>query len=151
MNKLRFLTIISIGLVLSNLMLIAFVIMHKPPGPEGRHEPKRFISEKLHFDKDQLKKYEILIADHRMKILHQEMQIREVRKNLFENISNGNDSIKSVLVDSLGKLQKQTEFIHYDHFVAIKALCKEEQLKDYNDLLPELAGLFGKPNPGRRP
>ena len=57
---------------------------------------------------------------------------------------NRNDS----LVIQLADYQSQIETTHYNHFLDIKKLCRQEQLKKYDELTTELSKIFSHP---RRP
>ncbi|NOT36612.1 MAG: periplasmic heavy metal sensor [Saprospiraceae bacterium] len=142
MNKVKVLGIVSLGLLLANIVLIWFLLSHKPPHPK-RENPKKVIVEKLHLDKQQTNDYEKLIQDHQGNIQKSEQQIALLKNQLYSRL---NDEQRTNEVDSLiaeiGKVQINIEQIHYNHFLDIKNLCKPEQLKDYNELTSKIANLF---------
>ena len=43
------------------------------------------------------------------------------------------------------EIQKEIEKTHFQHFLEIKALCRPEQIEDFNLLSEELARIFAKP------
>lgn len=144
MNKNKLITLVAIGLLISNLMLIGFIMFgkHRPPNWQG---PKKIISEKLHFDAKQIEDYEKLISVHSMKIASQDSLIRQSKKELFDNLVTNNIEKKDSLLNKLGKLQMQIEDIHYQHFLDIKKICKENQLQYFDSLVGELTRLFAPP------
>lgn len=144
MNKNKLLTLLAIGLLISNLMLIGFFVFgkHRPPNGEG---PKKIIAEKLHFDSKQMDDYEKLIVIHKAKIASQDSMIRFCKRELFDNLVTNNNEKKDSLLNQLGRLQMQIEDIHYNHFLDIKKLCRENQIQYYNSLVGELPRLFARP------
>lgn len=147
MNKIKLLSVLAIGLLISNLLLLLFIIMHNPNRPrEGG--PKNIISEKLHFDELQKSEYEKLITSHRKKIRDTEQQIMILKNQLYSTIAKNTDkAVKDSLISELGKAQMQIEQIHYQHFGDIKKLCKENQQEAFLNLSQEIASLFGQPHP----
>ena len=63
MNKLKLLTYSVIGLLLLNVGIICFLFFSRPNrNPEqNNRRPKEIIIEKLHFDANQIDKYESII------------------------------------------------------------------------------------------
>lgn len=161
MSKLKLLGIAVIGLLLINLALMAFIFFAKPLKPgsiftEGRapfpvREPKEIIIERLHFDKDQVAQYEILIQQHRKTIHETDRQIRQAKNNLYTTLSDGNTAAKDSLQNVLAQLQRQVENTHYDHFEAIKKICRPDQLHAFNELTKELARFFAPQRNGPPP
>lgn len=151
MSKIKLLTISVIGLMIVNLGMVAFLLLQKPPfRPDGRPPlektgPKKIIIDKLHFDAEQAVQYEHLIDQHQLIIKPLNDSIKIVKNNLYQSLANENDSIKNSLIAKLGLLQRQVELTHYEHFLAIKKLCKLDQLEDFNKLSKELAGFFAPP------
>ena len=84
MNRLKFLTILVVGLFISNGILF-FMIMKEHQGKEG---PKNIIIKSLHFDKEQIRKYEVLIQKHRNAINDNEKLMRNLRSKLYLNLQN---------------------------------------------------------------
>lgn len=139
MNKSKFLTIIIIALILSNAILV-FMLFKKHQKNDG---PKNIIIQKLHFDYEQIKKYEAFIQQHRKAINDNEMTMNKLRRNLFEQLKGEQDSSK---IDSLISVVVHQQFvaekINYNHFLEIKKLCKPAQKKDFDELTNEIAKLF---------
>ncbi len=148
MSKIKLLAIAVVGLLIVNLATVAFLLLRKPfQHPEGRPPveqagPKNIIVDKLHFDKEQVAQYEGLIEQHQVKIKSMNDSINIVKNELYSTLSNENFTGKDSLIERLGFLQRQVELTHYDHFAAIKKLCKPDQLDDYTSLTKELARFF---------
>ncbi len=142
MNKVKFLSILSIALLAINLGLIWFLISHKPH-PPMKDGPKKIIIQKLSFDPNQISAYELLIENHKESISNSEEKLRDSKNKLYATL---NDNEPSPLVDSLMKnisiVQQTIEETHYKHFLDIKMLCKPEQQKAFLELTKDIAKLF---------
>ncbi|HRO43883.1 MAG TPA: hypothetical protein PL009_13685 [Flavipsychrobacter sp.] len=144
MNKIKLLTIISIGLLASNIMLIGFILFkpHKPP-----HEgPKKKIIEKLQLSEMQTVSYEEMIKWHRQNISAKETEIMFLKNQLYSTLNRTTeDTAVEKIIAQIGGKQIEIEKIHYRHFQDIKSLCRPDQLKYYETLTREIAGLFAHP------
>lgn len=142
MNKVKTLSIISIGLLALNLILIWFMLANKHP-PHSKEGPKMAIIQKLGFDENQIKEYEKQIAWHRENIRKRDKQMLEIKKQLYTTlITNDTLNIKDSLITEIGKLQVAIESIHYKHFQDIKSICKPEQQKAFENFTLEITNLF---------
>lgn len=149
MNKNKLISIIAICLLISNLALVAFILLpnHRPPHNGG---PRELIIERLHFDSAQIKEYDKLIAIHRDAIKSGNEKMGQLKNQLYLGIlqsSSPNDSLKN----EIGKLQVEIEGIQLKHFEDISKLCRAEQKEDFNNLVGELARLFNGRQEGPRP
>lgn len=142
MNKEQFYKYMMIGLLCSNLLLLYFYLRKKPHF-EG---PKRIIAEKLHFDAAQIMQYDTLIKAHRQAIRQKQNQTVVLRNALYQNlIATSNEATVDSLINSIAKVQKDIEYINYDHFEDLHKICKPEQETDFNHLVNDLAKLFLPP------
>lgn len=139
MNKFKFLKLIIIGLLVSNAVLL-FMLTKEHVRKGG---PKTIIIEKLHFDKEQIKNYEITIQQHRKAINNNEAALNKLRKTLFEQLKYKQDTTTiNSLISKIAKQQNLAEKINYNHFLEIKRLCKPSQQKYFDELTIEIANLF---------
>lgn len=131
------------GLLLSNLLLISFIVFRKPPHPP---KPREIIIRKLDFDKEQLAKYDLLILEHQKQIKAKEQEMMSLKKELYTELSKAEASDKSDSLSlEIGKVQTQIEQVHFKHFGDIKGICKAEQLAAYQALTQELSKMFSRP------
>ena len=165
MSKTKLLTIAVIGLLIINIAVVGFLILKKSPHPrdgrppiaeEGMHPsgqdgPKNIIIEKLHFDKEQAAQYENLIKQHQALIKSLNDSIKDAKNDLYSSLTNENFTGKDSMIAKLGLLQKQVELTHYEHFAAIKKLCRPEQLENYALLTKELSRFFASGKNNQRP
>lgn len=116
--------------------------------PMKKAGPRKIIADQLHFDKEQVIAYEKLIETHQASIHALDDSILIAKNNLYQTLQDEMFTGKDSLVNRLGALQKQVELVHYEHFTAIKALCKPDQLDRFNKLSNDLARFFssGKKN-----
>lgn len=148
MTKSKFYIAIIVGLLISNILLIWTLIGKKPPPPPFRNPegPKNIIIERLNFTEDQINEYEDLILDHRATIHNLEESLMNLKQELYSELGQ-NDFTPDSLLAEISVIQSKIEQAHFDHFVAIKKLCSEEQRSAFDDLSMELAELFQPPKP----
>jgi protein CpxP len=145
MNKLKFLSIVSIVLLFTNLALVGFIILRKPPHPRDIG-PRNSIIEKLKLDENQVIEYDKLVEWHRSEIRKSDLDIMAIKNKLYTNLINGSSiSIKDSLIRELTSVQAHIENTHYKHFEDIKILCHENQIHAFELLTQEIASLFSKP------
>lgn len=152
MNKEKFLTITTIALLAANLMLIWFLVSHRPHRP-GQDGPRNRVIEKLSLDADQVKSYDQLIEWHKSEIERTRKQMSELKNQLFSTLV-GDSSLsteKDSVINKIGALQMEIENIHYKHFSDLKRLCKPEQQKAFAEFSFEIAKLFSPGPPQHRP
>jgi len=112
-------------------------------GPKINKEPKSIIIDKLNFDKEQIKQYDLYIQQHRKAIKENETAIKKLRSNLYTQLKYKLDTTKiDCLIGFISKQQGVAEHINYKHFIEIKNLCKPSQQKDFNELTNEIVSLF---------
>jgi protein CpxP len=148
----RLLTIAVIGLLLLNFGTLAFLFLrkgHRPPHGRGP-EPKTEIARRLDLDEKQREAYEQLIRVHRDTISALEEDIHRTKKQLYAQLSgqaagNAADS----LTGRLGAVQVRIERIHFEHFRALRGVCRPEQLPAFDSLANDLERIFQPPH--RRP
>ena len=151
MNKTKLLSFAVIALLLLNFGILVFLFLSKDKdGPRGRKMPREIVIEKLHFNDNQIIEYDKKIKIHRETITTLDDSIKVVKNELYQllNFETVDLVKKDSLYSKLANYQKQVETTHFNHFLEIKAICKKEQLADYNDLTKELSSLFA---PKRKP
>jgi periplasmic protein CpxP/Spy len=156
MDRNKILMIAVIGLLFLNLGTLGFLITHKPnhvpPGempPPNGEGPKQLIIEKLHFDDTQQKQYEVLVNDHRKRTHELRDASSEMHNQLYSLLKSETiDKVRSdSIIQQIAENQKAIDNLNFDHFQKIKAICKRDQLKDFDKLTDELSDLFGHKGP----
>lgn len=147
MKKLNFYKYSSLALLILNILLLAFLFSR--PGP-GRG-PKKMIIHELGLSSDQVKEYESLIQDHRANVDALEAGLFEAKKALYSQLEEGNAPGETDrLLDELSRLHRELERAHYKHFEGLKAICTQDQMPQFSELIRNLPGLF-VPRPGGPP
>ncbi len=147
MNRFKILSVICVGLILTNLLLIWFFVINNP-GRHHKERPKKIIIEKLQLTQDQIKDYEKLIQWHASETRKAEDELFDLKNKLYSTLIT-NDSLfqKDSLLILINKKQLNMEQIHYQHFSDIKKLCKPNQLKAFEELTLEISNLFSRVRP----
>lgn len=152
MNKLKFVSILAVGLLISNLLLLAFIVLPQSSLKKEHRGPRNIIIKKLEFNETQIQEYDVLIDWHRSEVRKKEHQIMAFKNALYTNIVNSENSEfkKDSIINLIAETQKEIEKIHYQHFQDIEALCTVKQKNLFKDLTTEIATLFA-PGKSRKP
>lgn len=143
MNKVKLLTILTIGFFITNIALVVFVFLRDKESP--RPDKKKVVIENLKFDEAQIKEYENLVQLHRKGVNEADKEIRDLKNKLYFTISNSDQKIKDSLFLELSIIQNKIEHIHYTHFQAIRNLCRPDQKVLFDNFTKDLVKLFGPP------
>jgi hypothetical protein len=150
MDKIKLLTYAVIGLLLLNVAIIGFLFFSRPNRnpEENNRKPKEFIAEKLHFDANQIKKYEDIINIYRNSVDSLNNSNKEIKAELYSLLKQPsvNNKLKDRLIQLTLVNQKRIEEANFKHFQDIKNLCTKSQIEDYNSLTAELGHLFSNQN-----
>lgn len=141
-------------LLLLNIALIAALIIGRPGGhrggpPRSNEQPGMMIINRLNFDDQQAKAFELLIKDHQMQMQEKEVQIRDLKGDLYAQLKEDTGTTDS-LIQELGKIQTEIEGIHFQHFSEVKGLCREDQLPAFNKLTENLGKILGRRPPPKK-
>lgn len=143
MTKIKILSIAVISLLVLNIGLIVFLLLHKPPF-ERKGGPKELIIQQLHFNDEQIDEYEKLIEEHQLKIKGLDKSIKDAKNTLYLQLNNDSSLLKDSLLQLLSNYQLQIETVHYNHFIDIKKLCEPEQIKNFEALTKDLSKHFSR-------
>lgn len=152
MSKIKILSIAVIGLLLFNAAIVGFLIIKKPPHllygrpPIANEGPKEVIIERLNLNGEQITAYDKLITAHRTSIKVLDDSLSELRYNLYQSLIGITSAREDSIVIRLGEIHQQIELTTYNHFVALKNLCRPDQLDKFNKLTIELADFFARKN-----
>ena len=142
MSRIKFLYGVVAVLGISNLFLFYFIFDMKDQRfhPD---KPKNEIIKRLRFDKKQIAEYEWTITKHRENAHKLGEQIQELKQELYSQLNkNQQDSATNKLVLQISQKQGELEFIHYNHFLEIKSICRKDQLDEYEQLTKDLSDIF---------
>jgi len=141
MNKTKFLTTAVVVMVLLNIGTLVFIVIGPPPHPP-KPDPRHVIIERLHLDQKQIEQFQILIDQHRHQTRRIEEQIMDEKDHLFRLLATNDTLMLRTVLDGLGRLHRQKDSLSVDHFLAIKKICRHDQLMYFSDLTKDLAQLF---------
>jgi len=154
MTKVKLLGIAVVVLVLLNIGTLAMLFIGRPghPHPPRGEGPKAAIIERLHFDPDQVVAYEDLIKDHQKAIKVQDEVMMATRSVFYHDLGSTNMEKRDSLLSVIAAVQWEIEETHLEHFGKIRALCRADQLADFDALSNDLAGYFshGRGGPQKR-
>lgn len=155
MNKIKLLTYAVFGLLILNIGIIVFLSISRPnfERDNSHRKPKDIIIEKLHFNQNQIKKYESIIEIYRNKVdsLHHNTRVIKVQLYSLLKLPNLNSKKKDSLIQLVLLNQKKIEEVNFKHFQDIKSICNQTQIENFNLLTEELAQLFSNQNRKPRP
>ena len=149
MNNLRFFQYAIGALIIFNLGLIVYIFSDRKGHERGEHRNRDLIIERLHLDAAQVRKYDESIAIHQSEMHEVKSQMNNLRRRLYHQIGNEDSAIISSSIDSIAVIQSRFEMIHYRHFRAIRNLCHEDQLDEFQQLVEDLPHMFNPPRPPR--
>lgn len=146
MNKVKLYGGLVIALLLLNFGLVGFFFYNQKSEPEFK-KPKEHIITKLEFTNEQIVEYESTIEAHKSAVNNKEKEISKLRNDLFHCLKNDEHEKANNIRKKFGRAHEEMEQIHYNHFMKIKSICKEDQLDEFDELLDEISGMFrgGKP------
>jgi len=143
MTKNRFYIFIIIGLLISNMLLVAFILLKKPPQHSG---PRNLIIERLKFDENQIQQYDELISQHRRQIGEKRHEMTDLKTQYYSLLKSEDNKNGDSLINEIGKLSMETEKINYKHFQDIKRICLPNQMKNFDNLIDDFENLFNRPD-----
>lgn len=152
MKKNLLLYILLIFLILVNGFFL-FNHLGKPhlKGPQEPKEPFDFIVKELNFNNDQIKNFEALNTTHRKKMKAIFDGIKELKDELFVDISNPemNENKLDSITTLIGNYEKEKETELFNHFRSIRIICNEKQKKKLNRIMRD--ALHHNNRKGQRP
>ena len=129
-----------IGLLISNAVLIAFLVLGHPSARK-HSAPHEVVIERLDLNPAQVEAYQKLIDIHRAQATDFDAQINTLRLELYAGLS-ATAIDESTSLGRLAILQTEAEKARLDHFRAVKDICSSEQMPKFESLTAELGTIF---------
>ena len=133
-----FLLIIGI-LVVTNIVLISFLLQKKQPAKQTQHQDRKayissFLKSEIAFDQQQLLRYDTLSDQHRQKMKNTFDKTRQSKSEQFSQLVSGGftDSVIYTVAEKSAAAQKAMEVIQLNHLRNIRLLCRPEQLPNFD-------------------
>ena len=137
------------GLIISNVLLLMFIILNKPQHP--KMDFKDFIISSLDFNDEQKQAFEKEIHHHMSTMDQLEDQIVNTKIQLYtECVNPQTEGKKQRLLHTLGNLQEQVEANFVAHFIAIRGLCTASQQTKFDSLTHSFPRFFSRPKRPRK-
>jgi protein CpxP len=152
MNKLTLVSLLALGLLLVNLVLIFQQTKSQASRSPKPHEgPRLEIIERLQLDQTQTNSYDSLIREHRKAIRTLDSQLAITKKILYTQLLKPqSERLNDSLLNLIAEKSIEIERVHFAHFEDIRALCKPQQEENFNKLVMELQELFDRKPPKRK-
>ena len=135
--------------MLMNGLLVFEILTHKPPRHPRHIDYKQQVIEQLHFDEQQIEAYEKLVQEHQILMVRLE-ELKGEKMAVYFNQLNQNDSTHAAeLMAEITRLEQQRIQVTYDHFAAIKALCRADQLQGFEEVVQKAMQMLASRNRGQ--
>ncbi|HEU4717680.1 MAG TPA: periplasmic heavy metal sensor [Bacteroidia bacterium] len=113
-----------------------------PPGPDMQDHgpgPSAFLVQELGFSPEQQQQFEALMYRHRDAVQHYELLIHATRDSLVHQLESEHpDSVLIArLSHNVGDYQSKIETATFDHFLAVRAICNDEQKEKFSSIIAE--------------
>ena len=148
MNKSKSILIFAFLLLCLNAVLLTFIFFKKPHA-RNHGGPKNEIIERLNFDKEQVLAYELLIETHRHDVQGLNQLIRDLKGEMYSTLHQENEKVSAGILQIIGEKQMEMEEVHFNHFIDLKEICREDQMDQFKKLEKDLVNLFGAKKPHR--
>lgn len=144
MKKNNFYSVVIVILILINIGTLYFSFKRE------RVLPREIVIKKLNFDSNQIIEYDKTIKKHQKDIRTLDDSIHIIKEKLYTLLTKDNIDLveKQKLITKLSNFQMDIENTHFNHFLEIKKICKNDQINKFNELSKELSKLF---SPKRMP
>ena len=134
MKQLSFFKTLSALLLLLNLAILGFLFFKPPQKPKS--QPPRFkhmVIRELGFDKDQREAYLQLVKDHGQKL----RALNEAKKTYVDEYFSLSvaDSVSEQAIKHILTIEEDRFKLTRQHFADIKALCNDEQLLRFDEVI----------------
>lgn len=131
-------------LLLLNVAIVVHFRLHRPPHHK-RDALKNQVTNVLRLDESQVKAYEQLIDQHRQNIRQKEADMLAQKRQLYTLLTGDNLAQKDTLLQRIGQIQQEIERVHFDHFEAVKKLCRPDQMAYFQSIPAEIVRHLGPP------
>lgn len=127
-------------LLLSNLLIIAYLFWGHHHFFHKHFSPREKIIKELKLDKAQQIQFESLYVYHRAEIDKLQEQISKEKKVIYNSLGAEDSTAinKDSLFTRLNQLQLELEKSHFMHFKQLRTIIHQDQLADFERFLSEL-------------
>lgn len=146
-NNKTLVAIIAI-LFLSNIALLYFFIQKcdkdknvKPPQENFRKYMVRILRDTVGFNDQQVAQYEQMSNNHKETMKPMFEELRHAKDSLYSQLQLPvvSDSLTNYYLDKIGERQKNIDQKIFNHFLALRGICTEEQRPKFDTFLQRTA------------
>jgi periplasmic protein CpxP/Spy len=136
MSKEKFLTVSIIFLLVLNVGIVTFLFFSRPSRPP---EIWKMMVREVRFDDQQQHQFFGLRDMHRASMDRLDAEFARILNTYLQLLKeNPNPVAEDSLAQQLASIEKQKAEITLAHFRSVKAICRTEQVNDFNRIIPEL-------------
>jgi len=142
-EKLLWLTIIVFAVL--NVSCLAFILLERNSRPP--HRVDKIIIKGLQLDDNQIIKFEGLKHQHRQAMVQIDVEMKQPMEQYFGLLSQSggnNQHTKDSLEALIAGLYKEKLDVTYSHFADLKAICRPDQQKKMEEIMPLLMQIMGQ-------
>lgn len=151
MSKEKFLTVSVVFLLVLNAGIVAFLFLSRPTHPP---EIWKIMVREVRFDDQQQQLFFALRDEHRASMDGQDAEFARILNTYLLLLKeNPNPAVEDSLAQQLASIEKQKAEITLAHFRSVRALCRADQVNDFDRIIPELMRVLLPPkkdSPSRR-
>lgn len=142
MNKTKFLTVLVVLLLTLNAITLYFIWGKRSDANHrgGGRTSSEYISKKLNLDPIQQEQLKSLRNKHKLELDSLRKEDKALQEAKTQLLKDGvTDSLQLDSIFSLAAMNKKKfEMAFHTHFMQIRALCRPDQLKLFNETLDEM-------------
>lgn len=142
-------------LILLNLMSIGTFwfgfLRHSPPENAMRfHGPEEMMMREIGLSEEQAQAFKKEQQNHFESVRSIMDSVRSIKRDVFALlIAHPEDSVKvAILLQRSADYLMEADRLRYQHFIALRKLCKPEQLKAFDRFLMDMVDNMPPPKPG---
>ena len=139
--KNKILIVIIAVLLLTNIVLVSFLLLNKPSSKKGMRSDRTaliaaFLEKELGFDQQQLKQYENISDPNRTQVSAMFEALGKDKEQQFKQLATDNFSDAAILktADLIAFRQKEIDIVLYNHFKQIRNLCTPPQQPKFDSM-----------------
>ena len=139
--KNKILLIIIGVLLITNIVLVSFLLINKPFSKKGMQGDRSimiaaFLQNEIGFNQQQLKQYDSINVPNRTKVKAMFDTLKSYKENEFKQLAINDFSDTAILktANIISTKQKEIEIVLYKHYKEIRNICSPEQLPKFDSL-----------------
>lgn len=99
--------------------------------------------ERLNLNDQQQQEFQSLVKDHRKAVKDKQQKLLVAKQELYQSLGNTATTQETdKLLLQVDRAQQEMERLHFNHFEAVRNLCRPDQMKAFQSLTDELSDLF---------